>query len=660
MSMSFNNPLIIGDNNKAIKEDIAQLQQDVGDLSQLDTADKSSLVNAINDAIDSTLNGASRDLDNLSDVGNDKLRSLNAYANEGELLTDPDGLAFVEKYAHSTYVGDQPSDASPLDPKKFVKVGSPTITDDRIYTSNLALNTFTNGFALPVKWGDLKGRSWNIKFRAYGDGTNTNSNPFGYQIYNSNDKFRVEWSNLYWYFNVGDSSSHKDNCFARRSFPSTAGMYDAILSFNIDTKTYSYKLINVETGEVYVSSTYTATETTSPELYLINQAPNTYITWRSFAPNTRMDFKQFSIKVDGVEVFSGNKTGIDTIKPSNFTAITSSASSPFVNPSLPFSDNGLVITEDGIASGFSASNYLTINPNLDFHNFVIEGIVTIDSLPTDYTLTAFQFQNVSEGNYRNRLVWYHDSKKLAFSVLLTDNTSDTTTLSVVAEETGTYQFKISFNGVKYQYQVISPNGIITNKELTNSSLLKVYSSSMRVGRGFVNEAGQYWEHGSIDLNALKIYVDGDLVYQPCLKIPYTLSKTGAKIVDSIYRDRVNDMAEQFGYANYYTLDEDNGNFTLPQTDIYGLIEKVSNRPDYDSVITVSDINGSSKAYTIGAKCLAIIKPSTPAATYTISIQPAYGSAYKSISGYGYMTLEFDTGDKVYASVASSMDIYLIR
>jgi hypothetical protein len=34
------------------------------------------------------------------------------------------------------------------------------------------------------------------------------------------------------------------------------------------------------------------------------------------------------------------------------------------------------------------------------------------------------------------------------------------------------------------------------------------------------------------------------------------------------------MAEQFGYANYYTLDEDNGNFTLPKGEVYGMIEKL--------------------------------------------------------------------------------------
>ena len=121
MSFSFNNPLEIGDRNKAIKNDIAEIKQDIGNLDNLDTADKSSLVNALNEALDSTLNGVNNDLTNLSDAGEDKLRSLNAYSNEGELLTDADGLVFVKKYAHSTF-----------DESKFTVVGTPKITNDGI------------------------------------------------------------------------------------------------------------------------------------------------------------------------------------------------------------------------------------------------------------------------------------------------------------------------------------------------------------------------------------------------------------------------------------------------------------------------------------------------------------------------------------------------
>jgi hypothetical protein len=101
--------------------------------------------------------------------------------------------------------------------------------------------------------------------------------------------------------------------------------------------------------------------------------------------------------------------------------------------------------------------------------------------------------------------------------------------------------------------------------------------------------------GSIfDLNAFKIYVDGNLVYQPCLKIPYTLSKTGSKIVDSIYRDRVTDMYEQFGYAPYYTLDTTNSNYTIPKGEVYGMVNKLVPTlvaPDYSKPVSLTYSSG---------------------------------------------------------------------
>jgi len=80
--------------------------------------------------------------------------------------------------------------------------------------------------------------------------------------------------------------------------------------------------------------------------------------------------------------------------------------------------------------------------------------------------------------------------------------------------------------------------------------------------------------GSIDLNSFKIYVDGNLVYQPCLKVPYTESKTGSKISDMAYLPRIQSMYEQFGVAPYYTINETAQTFTLPQGEIYGMFEQI--------------------------------------------------------------------------------------
>jgi hypothetical protein len=80
-----------------------------------------------------------------------------------------------------------------------------------------------------------------------------------------------------------------------------------------------------------------------------------------------------------------------------------------------------------------------------------------------------------------------------------------------------------------------------------------------------------------DLNKIKFYSNGNLVYQPCLKIPYTKGSEqyGGKYVNAQYLPRVKDAYEQ-GLANdYFTLDEVNGTYTLPMGNLYGMIEKLN-------------------------------------------------------------------------------------
>ena len=66
---------------------------------------------------------ANKTLNNLSEYGNNRLHALKGYLDEGKVLTDAEGLAYVIKMAHSTF-----------DSSKFTKVGTPTITDDGIYS----------------------------------------------------------------------------------------------------------------------------------------------------------------------------------------------------------------------------------------------------------------------------------------------------------------------------------------------------------------------------------------------------------------------------------------------------------------------------------------------------------------------------------------------
>ncbi|MBQ1988570.1 MAG: hypothetical protein II234_01535, partial [Clostridia bacterium] len=126
------------------------------------------------------------------------------------------------------------------------------------------------------------------------------------------------------------------------------------------------------------------------------------------------------------------------------------------------------------------------------------------------------------------------------------------------------------------------NQTVTYTATLGSEFITVLQNITKVYFGKSNSWQSWANTAIIDLNAFKIYVDGNLVYQPCLKIPYTESKTGSKIVDSIYRNRVNDMAEQFGFAPYYTLSDTD--FTLPQVELYGLIGAKTLRDSYENGI----------------------------------------------------------------------------
>ena len=73
-----------------------------------------------------------------------------------------------------------------------------------------------------------------------------------------------------------------------------------------------------------------------------------------------------------------------------------------------------------------------------------------------------------------------------------------------------------------------------------------------------------------------------------IEIPYTLSKTGSKIVDYDYIESVQAVYDEYGYAPYYTIDEDNETFTLPMGEVYGMIAK-----NIDTAISNIDTSGIS-------------------------------------------------------------------
>jgi len=96
--------------------------------------------------------------------------------------------------------------------------------------------------------------------------------------------------------------------------------------------------------------------------------------------------------------------------------------------------------------------------------------------------------------------------------------------------------------------------------------------------------------GSIDIKYLSVFAGGTLIFSgnktgtdtytiggSTVSIPYVLSSTGSKIVDSAYRTDVQSVYEANGSALYYTIDETEQNVTLPMGEIYGFIRTANLR-----------------------------------------------------------------------------------
>ena len=474
-----------------------------------------------------------------SSIPEDRLHALKGYSDEGELLTDAEGLQDVIDYAHSTF-----------DLSKFTVVGSPIITSDGIASGFSSSNCLTIP-SITI----TKNTSATIKIRHTLAST-----------VSDND----------WLFKMGfyDNNPSAINLFVLQS---TLQARMIVANTNADTpidapltagKTYDFCLIvkdgaaKLEVTDIETNITISSTSIILANDFSCVETPTIGLSSNTFHCYGSIDLKQFSITVDGVPVFSGNKTGIDTIKPDDYTVVGTPT-----------------ISADGIASGFSTSNYLkspsAINlsstTNWEINISFTTGII---SNQTILNLGGYAGLNI----YNGYLTFTNGS-----TPQYVNNINN-------AQANSLYELKIGCDGTNY-YIKYKLNGV---EQTEISQMASVSLNNSVATLGYHPEVQQIFL-GSIDINSFKIYVDGNLIYQPCLKIPYTESKTGSKVVDANYRNRVNDVAGQLGYANYYTLDEDNGNFTLPQVELYGLINKIKQETPY---IIDSYINGANGYITL--------------------------------------------------------------
>lgn len=339
-----------------------------------------------------------------------------------------------------------------------------------------------------------------------------------------------------------------------------------------------------------------------------------------------MDLKQVKVISNNALVFSGNKTGIDTIKPDNYTVVGTPT-----------------ISADGVASGFSDSNYITTGlTTRTTNNCEIQiSFKTGSTNNTTQILCAAAngstFQTyVNTSGYIN--VWLGTGSAWSYQI--------NSIFGVSANTEYLLEIKISSTDVK----------CYVNGELKNTTAISSYTFDI----AYINTIGTrtYLSNseflGSIDLNAFKIYVDGNLVYQPCLKIPYTLGN-GSKVVNSYYRNRIEDAYNYQSYVRYHTLKEGT-NYTLPTPPDKGYLSNlawvynnINSIPDYSAGITMDLGNGN---FTSPAKGVIVLAGYTTGGTNIggiLTIQINSNTVYTNATnptGYTYfdLCLPVNSGD----------------
>ena len=455
------------------------------------------------------------------------------------ISTDTKGFEIISRLAHSTF-----------DKSKFEVVGTPTITDDGIASgfssaNRLSINVNLNGDVLKIS----------SKFRTPNANNRTNYSSV-WQI-SSTTKIGLEVMNQQMIITDAGGSY-----LAGQFVYEDDTEYDVIWKYIISTGdwilNYKKAVDNIFTTTNGTQTNYTIEKQNT--LISIGAMNNYY-----YFTGGSIDLKSIAVWADGVPVFNGNKTGLYVAKPDNYEKV-----------------GDVLISEDGVASGLSNSNYIKMpNQNWGTENCIeYEFTVTQDMLDNLVSKSdPWILWSTGKGYFVSQ--YYSREARFATYYKLTDNSQINVIVNInEALKLGDCVKVINKVIVgKQLYLKVTVNGRDYLNTKSVSDNITYIKDDIKIA-GYTN----YPYYGSMNLNSVKFYVDGNLVYQPCLKIPYTETFEHPNVVDVAYRNRVQDLYEQTGEALFYTIDEQNQDFTLPAGDIYGMITK--NREILDIVYPI--------------------------------------------------------------------------
>lgn len=437
-----------------------------------------------------------------------------------DVIEDNDEKAFnkVQELKRSTF-----------DKSKFTVVGSPTITEDGI-ASGFSAGNYISTPSLTF------GGSFDFVTEFITQDISTQISPL--LTINSSNRIHIDKDGKIAIFAGGNAIT----LFAANTITLNTNY---LLKIHYDgIQTYTATLTNKDNG-VSVTASKTLAYSLQSGSYYIGSDKSRYL-------SGSIDLKSFSITVDGVEVFNGNKGGIDEVKPDNYTIVGS--------PTI--SEDGVITCGGTITTGIKSSltyeiqdkPFVYYSPTLHLNDTSVTDVLGGVSYTALYGFFT-RFADVS----RLWLVTYSSYNTVLFQWSTTGLTQG-----------HTYQAKLEWDGAIYKYSMSTDGGEFVVVKTLESTTPIAFTAASNVLSGYWH-ATHYVSTNPLDLNTEKLYINGNLVYQPCLKVPYTLSQTGSKIVNANYRDRVQDVYDQYGTGNYYVLDETNKEVDLPRPDIYGLI-----------------------------------------------------------------------------------------
>ena len=467
--------------------------------------------------------GANQNLSNLSEVGEDRLNVSKMYET-GAVSEDVKGFEELLKRAHSSF-----------DKSKFSVVGNAVVSNDGI------ANAFDTSSVIKSKELTFTPQESLIFKCAFTTGDNVNTIQYVFRFYNNLTGNFI--TNAIYIENGYIKALGADNANASVLKVEPNSTYYAELIWTKDLGYYVGRCStnNIDFTEAPITSAKTPMQGNNSVIWIGNAQDTNLI--RPFLGS--IDLKSVAVWVDGVPLFNGNKTGLEIIKPDNYEVVGSPT-----------------ISEDGILSktGADASNYVKMPFNdIDLEDWEIDFI--------------FDFLN-QNGNARligdislSALQIYFSKYGLDTTIYgASSNVSVPKPLDTI-HQIGKYYGFIKRNDGKYTVGYKRSDESDYHTSSVESAVTPVKNIITLLYQTDANSDFQ------IDLNSIKIYSKGKLVYQPCLKIPYTEAFEHSRIVDVAYRNRVQDLAEQKGEALFYTIDEQNKNFTAPSADIYGMITK---------------------------------------------------------------------------------------